>query len=131
MADTVRTALDAGVRDFTINSSDGGYVMFAYLIGGRLKREGASLTINGRCLSACALLAFGVPDRRIAPGADVEIHGAWDQRNPADPTPARAAAAYMLANGVPPDLAEGRGTGINAHRLSPLELSRSGFVATP
>jgi hypothetical protein len=131
MSTAVRAGLDAGQRDFTINSSNGGFVTIAAIIADTLNSHNASLTVNGQCLSACALLAIGVSDKRYASGADIEIHGAryaHPQNGQDDDAPARSAALYMRLHGVPERIALGPGMGINLHRLSPLELSQIGFV---
>lgn len=134
MADRVRASLDAGARDFTINTSTGGYVVVAAIIAGLLRAHQASITVNGLCASACALLVIGVQDKRYTSEADVEIHGAR-YRNPQtgkdDEAPARSAADYMVANGVPEAIAYGPGMGFNMHRLSTADLNRMGFVAGP
>src|SRR3982750_3866934 len=60
MVQQVQSALAEGHRDFTIDSSHGGYFLSAAVMAAMLRGEGASLTATGRCWSACALLLFAV-----------------------------------------------------------------------
>ena len=63
-------------------------------------------------------------------GADVRIHGATSVAQPSDGKAADAAAAYMIKNGVPEDLARTRGKGTNLYRLTPVELAEAGVGAS-
>ena len=126
MVAAVNIALAAGHRDFTINSSHGGGVMDAAVMAGALRASDAHITVNGECYSACALLVIGVKEKYAAAGADIRLHGAHKQ-GVIDERPAKAAANYMIANGVPADLALGRGTGINLYRLTLADMAAMGI----
>ena len=126
MAGTVNTALAAGHRDFTINSSHGGGVLAAVLMANALRGSDSHITVNGECYSACALLVIGVKEKYATAGADIRLHGARRQ-GVIDERPAQAAADYMIANGVPADLALGRGTGINLYRLTLTDMAAVGI----
>lgn len=130
MAEKVRRALAGGVREFLINSSNGGFVFAAYSIADMMRSNDVTLTINGMCASACALLAIGVPHKRYTSEAVIELHGARYTVKPPgadDDAPAKAAAAYMMLHGVPEAIATGPGMAYNLHRLSPVELAEMGF----
>ena len=126
MVGAVNRALAAGHRDFTIYSSHGGGVMDAAVMAGALRASDAHITVNGECYSACALLVIGVKEKYAAAGADIRLHGAHKQ-GVIDERPAKAAANYMIANGVPADLALGRGTGINLYRLTLADMAAMGI----
>lgn len=81
----------------------------AKVMADELNRAGASLTVNGFCYSACALLVVGVRDHRFGEGADVQFHSSYIQggRDTSD------AADYLASLGLPRELAAGP----NLHRL--------------
>jgi hypothetical protein len=122
----VATAIGAGSRDFTVDSSFGGASIAANLIAQAINASNGSLTATGICYSACALLLVGVKNKFYTADADIEIHGAR-YRYPLpgqDPDqPARDTVAYLVANGAPPELAEKWGMATNLHRLTASELA--------
>jgi len=129
MVEQVASALAQGHRDFTIDSSNGGYVFSAAIISGLLRGRGASLTATGRCWSACTLVLFGVERKRATAEADIRIHGAAYADGRSGDAPAQAAVQFMIANGVPRALAEQHGWGINLYRLTPSDLASAGITA--
>jgi hypothetical protein len=117
-------ALADGHRDFTVDSSNGGNVMAAEVIAALIRRHNGSLTVTGRCWSACALMLLGVERKYAVAGADIGIHGAADTTHPADG--ANAAADYLIKNGLPANIARTWGMGTNLYRLTPAELAAAG-----
>jgi hypothetical protein len=126
MMQQVAHALADGHRDFTIDSSNGGKVLAAVVIAALIRERNGSLTVTGRCWSACALMLLGVERKYVAAGADVRIHGTTSATQPADEKGANAVADYMIENGLPADIARTRGTGTNLYKLTPVELAAAG-----
>jgi hypothetical protein len=122
MATIVSDALVAGHREFTINSSTGGLLSAAEGMAGRLTAAGASLTANGTCLSACALLLLGVTNKYAT-----EDHGGWiaGQRNAVSSQ--FLTGAYMLKHGISATLSSGRGNGTNLYRLTLEDMATAGI----
>ena len=131
MSRQVATALAGGERTFTINSSTGGYVMSAALITGLLNGAGASLTVDGVCYSACAMLFVGTVNKHVGSDADVQIHGAyWRDGEGDDAKAAYDSAEYLKVNGLPN---AHKWEGPNGHRLTAEELEKTtgGRMAGP
>lgn len=76
MAAKVHAGLASGHRAFTINSSNGGQVLYAYAIVGQIKQVNGTLTVNGRCWSACSMIAVGLDAKQTAE-ADVRSHSSY------------------------------------------------------
>jgi hypothetical protein len=130
MLQQVAHALADGHRDFTIDSSNGGIVLAAEVVAALIRGQNGSLMVTGRCWSACALVLLGVERKYAAAGADIRIHGATSPADPADEKRANAAADYMIENGLPPNIARTRGTGMTPYQLTPVELAAAGVRST-
>jgi hypothetical protein len=126
MLQQVAHALADGHRDFTIDSSNGGNVLAAEVIAVLIRGRNGSLTVTGRCWSACAMMLLGVERKYATAEADVRIHGASSAAQPGDEKGANAAADYMVKNGLPANIARARGTGTNLYKLTPVELAAAG-----
>jgi hypothetical protein len=119
----VADALAGGERAFTINSSLGGSVGNAVMIAGMVNGRDASLTVDGVCYSACAMLFIGVVNKHVGSEADVEIHGAFFQDGKGDDAKAAyAAAEYLKVNGLPD---AHKWEGLNGHKLTTQELENT------
>jgi hypothetical protein len=126
MVRQVALALDEGRRDFTVDISDGGNVFAAEMIAELLNVEGGTVTVTGRCWSACALLGLGIKRKYATTQANVRIHGAIDATRPSDDKAANEAIDYMVKSGLPRNIALGRGKGTTLYKLSPTELAEAG-----
>lgn len=122
----VTQALDEGRRNFTVDSSNGGNVLLAQVISDLVNSSGGTVTVTGRCWSACALMVLGVEQKYATEQADVRIHGATDIARPSDGKPADEVADYMIKSGLPESIARTRGKGANLYKLSPVELAQAG-----
>lgn len=103
MAQQVHASLAKGQRNFTINSSNGGYVFYAEAIAGQLKAVNATLTVNGRCWSACSLIAIEMRAQQTAE-ADVQSHASFI---PSTGVQTDDAANILVKHGYSRDLASG------------------------
>jgi hypothetical protein len=130
MVQQVGHALANGYRDFTVDSSDGGSVLAAEIIAALIRTRNGSLTVTGRCWSACALMLLGVERKYVAAEADVRIHGATSAAHPADEKAANAAVDYMIKNGLQANIARTRGMGTNLYKLTPVDLAAAGVSGT-
>lgn len=119
----VASALADGQRAFTINSSLGGSTMTAQVLAQMLNGRDASLTVDGVCYSACAMLFVGAINKHVGSGADVQIHGAFFRNNEGDDGKAAyASAEYLRVNGLPD---AHKWNGSNSHRLTTEELEKT------
>ena len=124
-------AVSGGARHFTVDSSLGGLPLYAGLIATTIAANDGSLTADGICYSACALMLIGVKNKFYTADADIQVHGARYKYPAAgqDPdAPARETVRFLLFQGVPPDLANKWGMAINFHKLTPDELALIGVT---
>lgn len=112
MADKVRSGIASGLRDFTVNSSNGGLLASALSISGALKTVGGTLTVNGVCYSACANLAAAM-HATPGPNADVQSHSSHLKVGLQDGPDTAEAANLLAIAGYPRD----RASGPNLRRL--------------
>ena len=78
----VEAGIASGEREFSINRTDGGEVFAALVIAGKLNEADATLTINGRCASACVILAKAVEHRIVTQEAEFWEHEAYVRYKP-------------------------------------------------
>lgn len=113
MADTVRAGIASGHRDFTINSSNGGFVFAAMNISKAIRDARGSLTVNGKCYSACSMIAVET-HATLTAEADVQSHSSYVPGGPETDDVARV----LVAHGLPESL----GHGPNLRRITPSAL---------
>ncbi len=103
MIEQVRKSIAAGHKDFTINSSNGGLVFVAQVVAGQIKAANGTLTVNGRCWSACSLMAVSLNARQTGE-ADVQSHASFI---PSTGAQTDDAANILAQHGYSRDLAAG------------------------